>query len=94
MKLFFDENSKEVVWDDFEDTCSGHGRVEIRSCTATSDAELLKERHSGWQNLKYDKELENSQEDRQAELGYALLYKFFAGKSGKYTEAYQVSLEH
>lgn len=52
VKLFFAENSKEVVWDDCEDTCSGHGRIEVRSCTATSDIEWLKELHSEWQKLK------------------------------------------
>lgn len=52
VKLFFEENSEEAVWDDFEDTYSGHGRIEIRSCTATSDIKWLKECHNGWQNLK------------------------------------------
>jgi predicted transposase YbfD/YdcC len=52
VKLFFEEKSKMVVWDEAEEVDAGHGRVEIRSSIATSDIDWLKERHPDWKNLK------------------------------------------
>jgi len=52
VKLFFSENSKDVVWDEYEDTDIGHGRIEVRKCTATEDIDWLKIRHSDWKDLK------------------------------------------
>jgi predicted transposase YbfD/YdcC len=50
--LFFDEKSKMVLWDVADHTDAGHGRIEIRSSTVTSDIEWLKERHPEWRDLK------------------------------------------
>lgn len=52
VELFFNDMDKAVMWDEFEETDFGHGRVEVRAAVSTSDIEWLKERHPDWKNLK------------------------------------------
>jgi predicted transposase YbfD/YdcC len=51
VRLFFEENSDNVVWDEHEDTDAGHGRIEVRKAISTKDIGWLKERHPDWDNL-------------------------------------------
>lgn len=51
VKLFFAEQAKEVDWKTCETTDAGHGRVEVRKCTVTSDIAWLKEQHD-WRGLQ------------------------------------------
>lgn len=50
--VFMKEQSKEVLWSEFEETDAGHGRIEIRSMLCSSDIEWLKKRHRDWKDLK------------------------------------------
>lgn len=52
VKLFFQEKNKEVQSDSHNNTDFGHGRIEERCCTATSDIKWLQENHPDWYNLK------------------------------------------
>lgn len=52
VELFFSEKNKIVLWDEFEDLDAGHGRIELRSATATSDIAWLNERHPDWVDLR------------------------------------------
>lgn len=51
VKLFFNDKDKMVIWDEFEETDAGQGRIEVRHCTVTSDITWLKEMHPDWKNL-------------------------------------------
>jgi predicted transposase YbfD/YdcC len=51
VRLFFEENSREVQWQTHETTDGGHGRIETRHCTATADIDWLRERHPDWTGL-------------------------------------------
>ncbi len=51
VRLFFEENSKEVIWDDHEETDAGHGRIEVRKAVVTKDISWLKKSHPDWENL-------------------------------------------
>ena len=51
VRLFFQEENKETIWDEHEETDTGHGRIEIRKCITTTDISWLRERYPEWQNL-------------------------------------------
>lgn len=51
VELFFRDKDKDVLWSEYEETDAGHGRIEVRKCTVTSDIEWLRLRHPEWANL-------------------------------------------
>jgi len=51
VRLFFEDNDLTQHLDKYEETDGGHGRIEVRKCTATDDIAWLKERHD-WAGLK------------------------------------------
>ena len=59
VKLFFDANDKDVIWDESEDTDAGHGRIEVRKCRVTTDIDWLRERHPHWKNLSLIAKIES-----------------------------------
>ena len=52
VRLFFEERSSEVAWNVHETTDGGHGRIDIRICTATDDIGWLLAFHPDWPGLR------------------------------------------
>ena len=50
--LFQDKDTRVAIWDEYEETDAGHGRVEMRNATVTSDISWLRKEHPDWQNLR------------------------------------------
>lgn len=51
VKLFLNDLDGEVIYDEYEDTDAGHGRIEVRNCKVVKDISWLNERHKEWSNL-------------------------------------------
>lgn len=51
-KLYLDDPDKAVIYDEYEDTDAGHGRIEVRNCKVVKDINWLKELYPDWQNLQ------------------------------------------
>jgi len=65
VKLFFQENSKDVKWDRCETVDAGHGRIETRICTVTEDIDWLRELHPEWKNLRSIIKIESTRFDKK-----------------------------
>lgn len=64
VRLFFDERSAEVTWDECTATDGGHGRIEERTCTATADIEWLQAQHR-WPHLRSVLQVESSRTSKK-----------------------------
>jgi predicted transposase YbfD/YdcC len=51
VKLFLDNLDKDIIYDEYETTDSGHGRIEVRNCVIVKDVKWLNIRHPEWNNL-------------------------------------------
>jgi len=51
VRMFFEDDDLVQHLDKYEETDGGHGRIEVRKCTATDDIDWLNERHD-WTGLK------------------------------------------
>lgn len=51
VKLFLEDEDKSIIYDEYEDTDAGHGRIEVRNCKVIKDIDWLKERYPQWCNL-------------------------------------------
>jgi predicted transposase YbfD/YdcC len=49
--LFLNNLDKDVIYDEYEDTDAGHGRIEVRNCMVVKEVKWLNERHPEWNNL-------------------------------------------
>ena len=45
ISLYFENLDKDIVYDEYEDTDAGHGRIEVRNCKVVKDIEWLRKRH-------------------------------------------------
>ena len=55
VKLFLDDLgndlTSDIVYDEYEDTDAGHGRIEVRNCKVVKEVDWLKKLHPEWVNL-------------------------------------------
>jgi predicted transposase YbfD/YdcC len=65
VKLFFQENSRDVKWDRHETVDAGHGRIETRICTVTEDIQWLKQQYPEWKNLRSIIQVESTRFDKK-----------------------------
>lgn len=49
--LFLNDPDKDVIYDEYEDTDAGHGRIEVRNCKVIRDIDWLQLRHPQWSKL-------------------------------------------
>ncbi|MDX1917481.1 MAG: hypothetical protein SFT68_05845 [Rickettsiaceae bacterium] len=60
VELFLNDIDRDIIYDEYEDTDAGHGRIEVRNCKIVKDIKWLKERYPEWESLnsaatsKYD----------------------------------------
>lgn len=62
VRLFFTNKPKQAVFLTESQCDKGHGRIETRKCTVTSDVACLRKLHPGWKNLNSIIEIQSSRE--------------------------------
>jgi predicted transposase YbfD/YdcC len=63
--LFLDNLDKDVIYDEYEDTDAGHGRIEVRNCKIVKDISWLNNRHPEWSNLRSIARVESVRIDKK-----------------------------
>jgi predicted transposase YbfD/YdcC len=51
VELFLNDTDRDIIYDEYEHTDAGHGRIEVRNCKIVKDIKWLKERYPEWENL-------------------------------------------
>ena len=64
VRLFFDNKPKKAIFNTSVDVDKGHGRIETRQCSITSDIAWLRNRHPKWANLNSIIEIKSQREIR------------------------------
>jgi len=62
VRLAFENKPDKMIFQIDEEFDKGHGRIETRKCTVTSDIQWLKDRHPQWQGLNSVVEIESCRE--------------------------------
>jgi predicted transposase YbfD/YdcC len=51
ISLFLNNLDKDIIYDEYEDTDAGHGRIEVRNCRVVKDVEWLKKSYPEWPGI-------------------------------------------
>lgn len=62
VRLFFENKPRHAIFSTETEADKGHGRLEIRQCTVTSEIEWLRERHPHWKKLNSVIEIQSQRE--------------------------------